>query len=125
MLLNDIPNYQRVLLLQGPIGPFFRRLARFLEERGTDVFKINFNAGNKPEYTAAAARAEIQCTVTVAYTMETNGSIEDAHVERSCGPSREHKQLDRATLDAVRAVKGTPGTVDGKPEKLTGDPCVR
>jgi protein TonB len=82
--------------------------------------KINFNAGNKPEYTAAAARAEIQCTVVVAYTMETNGSIDDAHIERSCGPSREHKQLDRATLEAVRAVKGTPGTVDGKPEKLTG-----
>ena len=52
MLLNDIPNYQRVLLLQGPIGPFFRRLARFLEERGTDVFKINFNAGDALFYPA-------------------------------------------------------------------------
>lgn len=46
MLLNDIPNYRRVLLLQGPIGPFFRRLGRFLEQRGTDVYKINFNAGD-------------------------------------------------------------------------------
>ena len=54
MLLNHIPNYRRVLLLQGPIGPFFRRLARFLEQHGTDVFKINFNAGDALFYTAAA-----------------------------------------------------------------------
>lgn len=52
MLLNDIPNYRRVLLLQGPIGPFFRRLAGFLEQRGTDVFKVNFNAGDALFYPA-------------------------------------------------------------------------
>ena len=34
-------------------------------------------------------------------------------------PSREHKMLDRLALEAVRACKGTPGTLDGKPEKLT------
>jgi protein TonB len=28
--------------------------------------------------------------------------------------------LDRMTLDAVLACKGTPGTVGGKAEKLTG-----
>jgi protein TonB len=27
--------------------------------------------------------------------------------------------LDRLTLEAVKACKGTPGTLDGKPEKLT------
>ena len=41
MVLNDIPSYRRVLLLQGPIGPFFRRLARFLEQRGAEVFAQN------------------------------------------------------------------------------------
>lgn len=37
----------KVLLLQGPMGPFFRRLATDLEnEQGVTVYKINFNAGD-------------------------------------------------------------------------------
>ena len=82
--------------------------------------RISFNDGNKPEYPAAARRAEIQCDVTVAYTMETDGSVADAKIERSCGPSKEARQLDRATLDAVLATRGTPGTVEGKPERSSG-----
>ena len=27
------------------------------------------------------------------------GAIEEAHIDKSCGPSREHRLLDRATLD--------------------------
>jgi protein TonB len=45
--------------------------------------------------------------------------IAEATVERSAGPTREHKMLDRLTLEAVRACKGTPGTLNGKPERLT------
>lgn len=37
---------KRVLLLQGPIGPFFRRLARDLTEAGAHVSKVNFNGGD-------------------------------------------------------------------------------
>lgn len=37
---------KRVLLLQGPLGPFFRRLARDLEGVGAEVFKVNFNGGD-------------------------------------------------------------------------------
>jgi len=37
---------KRVLLLQGPIGPFFRRLARDLTKAGAHVSKINFNGGD-------------------------------------------------------------------------------
>ncbi len=37
---------RRVLLLQGPVGPFFRRLARDLEKAGATVHKINFNGGD-------------------------------------------------------------------------------
>ena len=37
---------KHVLLLQGPLGPFFRRLARDLEEAGTRVSKINFHGGD-------------------------------------------------------------------------------
>ena len=35
-----------VLLLQGPIGLFFRRLARDLTAQGAHVTKVAFNAGD-------------------------------------------------------------------------------
>lgn len=38
--------FSRVLLLQGPAGPFFRLLARELRARGASVWKVNFNAGD-------------------------------------------------------------------------------
>lgn len=37
---------KRVLLLQGPVGPFFARLAKDLRGIGAQVHKINFNAGD-------------------------------------------------------------------------------
>lgn len=37
---------ERVLLLQGPVGPFFRRLADDLTYAGAQVFKVNFNGGD-------------------------------------------------------------------------------
>jgi protein TonB len=73
----------------------------------------------KPEYNAMARRAEAQGEVVVRFTADTTGRITEAVVEKSAGPTREHKMLDRLTLEAVRACKVTPGTVDGKPETLT------
>lgn len=37
---------RRILLLQGPVGPFFRRLAKDLRQAGAAVHKINFNGGD-------------------------------------------------------------------------------
>jgi capsule polysaccharide modification protein KpsS len=37
---------RNILLLQGPMGPFFKRFAQELEQKGADVVKINFNAGD-------------------------------------------------------------------------------
>ena len=37
----------RVVLLQGPVGPFFRRLHRFLERHGFEVLRICFDAGDR------------------------------------------------------------------------------
>lgn len=37
---------KRVLLLQGPVGPFFKNLAKDLRSKGAQVFKFNFNAGD-------------------------------------------------------------------------------
>jgi len=35
-----------IVLLQGPVGPFFRMLASLLRASGYDVLKVNFNAGD-------------------------------------------------------------------------------
>jgi capsule polysaccharide modification protein KpsS len=40
------PPVTRALLLQGPVGPFFRRLADQLIEHGAQVTKVNFNGGD-------------------------------------------------------------------------------
>ncbi len=45
---------KRVLLLQGPVGPFFRRLAHDLTQIGAQVFKVNFNGGDWLFYPADA-----------------------------------------------------------------------
>lgn len=37
---------KRVMLLQGPVGPFFARMAADLRQAGATVFKVNFNAGD-------------------------------------------------------------------------------
>ncbi len=39
-----------VLLLQGPVGPFFKWFAQDLESNGFNVFKINFNGGDRFHY---------------------------------------------------------------------------
>ncbi len=82
--------------------------------------QVNFNACEKPEYPRAARRAEAQGLVVVTYTMDVNGVVSDAKIEKSSGVTREHRMLDKATLDAVLACKGTPGTVDGKAQTTSG-----
>jgi capsular polysaccharide export protein len=48
MILNGLENFKdkRIVLLQGPVGPFFRRLAKDLTWAGASVCKINFNGGD-------------------------------------------------------------------------------
>ncbi len=38
--------FQRLLMLQGPVGPFFRKLGQELRARGIAVHKVNLNAGD-------------------------------------------------------------------------------
>ncbi|MEM6789305.1 MAG: capsular biosynthesis protein [Myxococcota bacterium] len=44
-MLRDVVG-RRVLLLQGPNGPFFMRFAAELRSRGCEVTKVNFNSGD-------------------------------------------------------------------------------
>ena len=42
--------YARVLLLQGPVGPFFAQLREDLTQQGTEVWKVNLNGGDDLYY---------------------------------------------------------------------------
>ncbi len=48
MVTGGLRHYKdkKVLLLQGPVGPFFARLAADLRAVGAEVFKVNFNAAD-------------------------------------------------------------------------------
>lgn len=56
MQLNQIPRYKSVTLLQGPVGPFFKKFSKYLKKRNTKVFKINFNLGDDLFYCTEAFR---------------------------------------------------------------------
>jgi len=82
--------------------------------------KLDFNACEKPSYPRNARKSQAEGDTVIAYTMDTSGVISDARIERPSGMTREHRELDRAALEAVLACKGVPGSVGGKPEKLSG-----
>lgn len=56
MQLNQIPRYKSVTLLQGPVGPFFKKFSKYLKKRNTKVFKINFNLGDDLFYCSEVFR---------------------------------------------------------------------
>ena len=37
----------KILLLQGPLGPFFQTLSQALSKAGHEVYKIHFNGGDE------------------------------------------------------------------------------
>ncbi|MDO4641343.1 MAG: capsule biosynthesis protein [Neisseria sp.] len=50
--LEKLSQNKRILLLQSPIGPFFRNLAQWLENKEVEVYKFNFNYGDQVFYSA-------------------------------------------------------------------------
>lgn len=54
LLLGDLPDYNSVLLLQGPLGPFFKTLADYWRSRGAAITKVNFNSGDDLFYPASS-----------------------------------------------------------------------
>lgn len=54
LLLDHLPNYKKVLLLQGPVGGFFQKLSDYWIDRGAEVIKVNFNPGDDYFYTNKA-----------------------------------------------------------------------
>lgn len=48
--LDKLLTQRNTLMLQGPMGPFFARLAQTLRSHGQSVFKVNFNGGDDHYY---------------------------------------------------------------------------
>ena len=78
--------------------------------------RIDVSSCDKPEYPAAALRADASGTTKIRFTVDAGGSVSKAEVERAAGVSREHRLLDRAAVDALSKCRFKPGTDDqGKP----------
>ncbi|NRF70881.1 energy transducer TonB [Aquincola sp. S2] len=82
--------------------------------------QINVNACDKPEYPAAATRAEATGVTKIRFTVDAAGKVSKAEVEKASGASREHRLLDRAAVEALSKCPFKPGTDEtGKPVGAT------
>lgn len=79
---------KRVLLLQGPLGPFFARLAQDLRAVGAHVSKINFNGGDQLFYPvgAVAFRGDLAAWPDFFITQLQAQSIEVVLLFGDCRP---------------------------------------
>jgi protein TonB len=55
----------------------------------------------KPEYPAAALRAEATGSTKIRFVIGADGKLQSSEITKSSGPSREHKALDRQALQQL------------------------
>lgn len=82
--------------------------------------QIDVGRCDKPEYPAAATRAEATGTTKIRFTVDAAGKVSKAEIEKSAGSSREHRLLDRTAVEALSKCPFKPGTDEhGKPVGAT------
>ena len=78
--------------------------------------KIDVSTCEKPEYPAAALRADATGISKIRFTVDATGVVSKSEVERSAGASREHRLLDRTAIEALSKCRFKPGVDEnGKP----------
>lgn len=63
----------------------------------------------RPEYPRAALRVEATGTTRIRFQVDAAGQVIDARVLQRSGPSREHRLMDRAAVDALGRCRFTGG----------------
>ena len=89
-------------------APPAREARPTLPEIATDILPTT---RVEPVYPPRALRAGIEGTVTVEFTIATDGSVKDLEIVSANPP----EIFDRAVLNAVKRWKFSPEKVDGKP----------
>jgi len=70
----------------------------------------------KPEYPAAAARANAEGTTRIRFAVDANGKVTSATVINSSGPTREHRLMDSAAKNSLSTCPFKPGIdANGRP----------
>ena len=70
----------------------------------------------RPEYPAAAARAQATGVSRIRFTVDANGKVTAAEVVGSSGPTREHRLLDNAAKAALQSCPIKVGVdAEGRP----------
>ena len=86
------------LFLQGPVGPFFRRLGRSLEAEGHRVARVNFHGGDEHDWPRGVAyRGRMQDWPQAAARLMEECRVTDLALYGDCRP------LHRTAIDAAKA----------------------
>lgn len=98
------------------VGALAHAGANGAEASSYQMAKITFGAQQcpKPEYPAAARRADAEGRSTLAFLVDEEGRAQDVVVIRSAGPTRAHKLLDYSIAIQGLACKFEPGLKGGK-----------
>lgn len=84
--------------------------------RAAVAAKIDMGSCDKPEYPAAAARAEATGITKIRFNVDGTGKVSSSELLAGSGGSREHRLLDRTAVEALSKCRFKPGTDEhGKP----------
>jgi protein TonB len=70
---------------------------------------IDVRTCETPSYPAAALKAEATGLTRIRFTVDAIGKMTKAEIEKPSGPSREHRLMDRAAVDALGQCRFKPG----------------